>query len=210
MADQKITQLTELAAIPASNDMLAIVDVSDTTMSSGGTTKKIAASRFVNTNADKTFITGDGTTGTLPQSGTVPVVDRANTFTAANTFSAVNTFTLGMNVGSSTTKISRDDAGVLKINHTGSTSLADNGTIEVGSGTYGILLVTNASNGRTGLFLVNTSTLILISESSTGHFTTTADNPGTYNVYSNGGVLTIQNKTGNTRTTHVVWIGRSS
>jgi len=204
MSDLKITQLTTLAAIPDNADWLPIVDVSDTTMSASGTTKKIAASRFVNTNANKTFVTGDGTTGTLPESGTVAVVSRANTFSVANTF------TLGMNIGSSTTKISRDDAGVLKINHTGSTSLVDGGTIEVGSSAYGVLLVINASNGRTGFFLVNVSTPILISESNTGHFTTTADNPGTYNVYSNGGVLTIQNKTGSTRITHIVWIGRAS
>lgn len=88
MADLKITQLTTLAAIPASGDWLPIVDVSDTTMSAGGTTKKIAASRFVNTNADKTFVTGDGTTGVLPTAGTVPVVSRANTFTTTQTFTA--------------------------------------------------------------------------------------------------------------------------
>ena len=82
MADVKVTDLTALAAIPASGDFLMVVDVSDTTMSAAGTNKKIAASYFVNTSADKTFVTGDGTTGTLPVAGTVPVVSRANTFTA--------------------------------------------------------------------------------------------------------------------------------
>ena len=88
MSDLKITQLTTLAAVPDSADWLPIVDVSDTTMSASGTTKKIAASRFVNTNADKTFVTGDGTTGVLPVAGTVAVVSRANTFTTAQTFTA--------------------------------------------------------------------------------------------------------------------------
>lgn len=85
MSDLKITQLTTLAAAPDNADWLPIVDVSDTTMSASGTTKKIAASRFVNTNADKTFVTGDGTTGVLPVAGTVAVVSRANTFTQAQT-----------------------------------------------------------------------------------------------------------------------------
>lgn len=85
MADVKVTDLTALAAIPASGDFLMVVDVSDTTMSAAGTNKKIAASYFVNTSADKTFVTGDGTSGVLPEAGTVPVVSRANTFTAAQT-----------------------------------------------------------------------------------------------------------------------------
>lgn len=93
MADQKITELTALAAIPASGDQLVIVDVSDTTMSAQGTTKKIAASYFVNTSADKTFVTGDGTTGVLPAAGTVPVVSRANTFTTSQTIAPATAVT---------------------------------------------------------------------------------------------------------------------
>lgn len=46
MADQTITELTELAAAPASNDVLVIVDVSDTTQSPQGTTKKITVSNL--------------------------------------------------------------------------------------------------------------------------------------------------------------------
>lgn len=87
MADTKITNLTTLAAIPANNDWLTVVDVSDTTMSAQGTNKKIAASYFVNSAADKTFVVGDGTTGVLPEAGTVPVVSRANTFTKAQVIS---------------------------------------------------------------------------------------------------------------------------
>lgn len=41
MADAKITSLGALAATPASNDVFVLVDVSDTTMSSTGTDKKI-------------------------------------------------------------------------------------------------------------------------------------------------------------------------
>ena len=44
MADAKITGLAALAANPADNDMFVIVDVSDTSMASTGTDKKLAAS----------------------------------------------------------------------------------------------------------------------------------------------------------------------
>jgi hypothetical protein len=46
MADTKGSALTELAAAPASNDLIPIVDVSDTTMGAGGTTKKIQISNL--------------------------------------------------------------------------------------------------------------------------------------------------------------------
>ena len=41
MADPKITSLTELAEQPASTDMIPLVDTSDTTQATSGTTKKI-------------------------------------------------------------------------------------------------------------------------------------------------------------------------
>jgi len=44
MAGKKITELGELGAIPASGDWLVIVDVSDTSESAEGTTKKVAVS----------------------------------------------------------------------------------------------------------------------------------------------------------------------
>tara|TARA_R100000808_G_C2113775_1_gene127064 strand:+ start:14 stop:1027 length:1014 start_codon:yes stop_codon:yes gene_type:complete len=44
MADKKITALTSLGAAPADGDMIPIVDVSDTSDSSAGTTKHILAS----------------------------------------------------------------------------------------------------------------------------------------------------------------------
>lgn len=46
MADKKITALTALSAFPAVGDLLPIVDVSDTTDSASGTTKKITASQI--------------------------------------------------------------------------------------------------------------------------------------------------------------------
>ena len=46
MSTKKITALTELAAAAAATDMLAIVDVSDTTDAGTGTTKKITATNI--------------------------------------------------------------------------------------------------------------------------------------------------------------------
>ena len=48
MADKKITDLTSLAVAPASNDLLAIVDVDDSTGSSAGTSKQITVSNLQN------------------------------------------------------------------------------------------------------------------------------------------------------------------
>ena len=47
MADAKISDLTALSAIPDSGDLVAIVDVSDTTMASSGTTKKNTYANFI-------------------------------------------------------------------------------------------------------------------------------------------------------------------
>lgn len=46
MADKKITQLTALGTTPASGDLVPIVDVSDTTDSPQGTTKKVTYSEL--------------------------------------------------------------------------------------------------------------------------------------------------------------------
>lgn len=46
-ADTKITDLTELGEKPATDDVTVIVDVSDTTMSTSGTTKKITRANYL-------------------------------------------------------------------------------------------------------------------------------------------------------------------
>ena len=50
MADTKATGLTELVGPPADNDMMYLADVSDTTMASSGTSKKIQAINYLRTN----------------------------------------------------------------------------------------------------------------------------------------------------------------
>jgi len=58
MADTKITGLTELAEQPASTDMIPLVDTSDTTQATSGTTKKITRANLIGTVAE-----GEGGTG---------------------------------------------------------------------------------------------------------------------------------------------------
>lgn len=55
MANTKITALTALGAVPASGDQFVIVDVSDTTHSANGTTKKLAASFIAFLSQNNTF-----------------------------------------------------------------------------------------------------------------------------------------------------------
>jgi hypothetical protein len=58
MADTKITGLTELAEQPASTDMIPLVDTSDTTQATSGTTKKITRANLIGTVTE-----GEGGTG---------------------------------------------------------------------------------------------------------------------------------------------------
>lgn len=55
MAAKKITAMDALGAAPASDDQFVIVDVSDTTESPTGTTKKLAASRVARVGVSNTF-----------------------------------------------------------------------------------------------------------------------------------------------------------
>jgi len=68
MADTKITALTALTAADPANDVLPIVDVSDTTMAASGTTKKISVNNILGCSGTATLasatITGDLTVDT--------------------------------------------------------------------------------------------------------------------------------------------------
>lgn len=62
MTDTKVSGLTNLNAIPSSDDFLMIVDKSDTTFGTAGTNKYIEAKYFLNTNGTQnTFGTISGT-----------------------------------------------------------------------------------------------------------------------------------------------------
>lgn len=80
MADSKTTQLTQLAETPAANDLLMLVDVSDTAMAASGTNKKLPASYVARSGANGTLITGDGKVLTVPATGTAALLDLVNAF----------------------------------------------------------------------------------------------------------------------------------
>jgi hypothetical protein len=68
MADSKITALTALTAADPANDMMPIVDVSDTSMAASGTTKRISINNILACSPTATLasatITGAATVGT--------------------------------------------------------------------------------------------------------------------------------------------------
>jgi len=77
MADVKITALTALTAADPANDVIPIVDVSDTTMAASGTTKKISVNNILGASGTATLasatITGDLTAARLiVTGGTIP------------------------------------------------------------------------------------------------------------------------------------------
>lgn len=59
MADSKITGLSELTIAPLATDWLAIVDVSDTTQSGSGSTKKISPNKFILSNGTANTLGND-------------------------------------------------------------------------------------------------------------------------------------------------------
>lgn len=65
MANAKISDLTALAVAPASGDLVALVDVSDTTDASSGTTKKITVTNLL-AGAGPTGAAGGDLSGTYP------------------------------------------------------------------------------------------------------------------------------------------------
>lgn len=90
MADSKITQLTQLAATPASGDQLMIVDVSDTTMAASGTNKRLAASYIARSDAGAKLITGNDRELTVPATGTAALIANS-TWTPSLRFGGADT-----------------------------------------------------------------------------------------------------------------------
>jgi hypothetical protein len=75
MADNKITNFSALTT-PADGDVFPIVDISDTTDASSGTTKKIAVSSFFpSSSTDNAIARFDGITGKLLQDSGVRIRD---------------------------------------------------------------------------------------------------------------------------------------
>ena len=96
MADAKITSLAALAADPANNDMFVIVDVSDTSMASTGTDKKLAASYLMKSSGASAGATSQAqafTSGIV--TGIVrPPSDSTTAFRVQNAAGTVSTLTI--------------------------------------------------------------------------------------------------------------------
>ena len=85
MATRKTSQLTELTTTPANNDLVMVVDVSDTTMSSSGTNKKVTVSTLA------TAIVAAGSVSSVNgQTGTV-VLDSADIWRTGSSGDTVDT-----------------------------------------------------------------------------------------------------------------------
>lgn len=89
MSVSKLTDRTELATTPASDDVLHIVDVDDTTGSAAGTSKKIRVSNLVSSSSGVTAVTG---TAPIASSGgfTPDISITAATTSAAGSMSSAD------------------------------------------------------------------------------------------------------------------------
>lgn len=154
-AQTKISGLTALAAAPASGDLVAIVDVSDTTQAATGTTKKITASnlflfRFPASSTDNAISRYDGTSGTLQDSG-ITVADVTGSSvtvatTAGNSLVVETTepaATTGASVAGTTTALRAGDA----VASTDTAGAAAGGAVAVTAGNAARLTSGNANGG---------------------------------------------------------------
>jgi hypothetical protein len=135
MADTKITGLTELAEQPASTDMIPLVDTSDTTQATSGTTKKITRANLIGTVAE-----GEGGTGeTAYTDGQLLVGNTAGGLTKA-------TITGGTNV-----TVTNSDGGIsiASADTTGISDVVDDTTPQLG-GSLDVngQSIVSASNGN--------------------------------------------------------------
>lgn len=90
MADAKISALTALASGYATDDLLPIVDVSDTTQAASGTTKKTTLANLLANLPGPTNATGIGYTGqSLTGSNAQSLLDLAATWNTSGTPSAI-------------------------------------------------------------------------------------------------------------------------
>jgi len=89
MADTKITALTALTAADPANDVIPIVDVSDTTMAASGTTKKISVNNILGASGTATLASAT-ITGALTVDTTTLVVDSTNDRVGVGTASPAN------------------------------------------------------------------------------------------------------------------------
>ena len=125
MADSKITALTALTAADPANDMMPIVDVSDTSMAASGTTKRISINNILACSPSATLasatITGAATAASLTVTGSTIPTNGVYLPSANNLGFAYNS-TLGMSL----------NAGGLLVNNTSGFNTVANIKLKVG------------------------------------------------------------------------------
>lgn len=136
MPDTKITALTALTAADPANDVLPIVDVSDTTMAASGTTKKISINNVLGCSGTATLasatITGNLTAAAVIPSGSTVPTNGLYLPTANNLGFAYNS-TLGMTLNSTGLGVGVSPAYKL----------------DVGGSSAGVLRLVNINNSST-------------------------------------------------------------
>jgi hypothetical protein len=95
MADTKITALTAISTVDPAADVLAIVDVSDTTMAASGTTKKITSNQLLGAGGTATLASATITGDLLVDTNTFYVNSAANRV-LIGTLSALGSATLSI------------------------------------------------------------------------------------------------------------------
>jgi hypothetical protein len=105
MPDTKITALTALTAADPANDVLPIVDVSDTTMAASGTTKKISINNVLGCSGTATLASAT-ITGNLTVDTNTLFVDSANNRVGFGTATPAVNLEIGDGTGTRTLKIS--------------------------------------------------------------------------------------------------------
>ncbi len=192
MPDVTINGLGGPLATPAADDLIPIWDTS------AGQMVKIRRDVLVGA-----AITGGGTialggfTLTVPTTGVAALLGAVNAFTAANTYSALQTF----NGQIKTARVQGSAAITLAANEARYTS-------DWVSGTFGLLIVLDASNGYVGAFVLRGGAGAVVEAlDPSGRFSHTSGTTTSINCYYNAGQYWLENKLAGPTQISVLFLG---
>jgi hypothetical protein len=132
MAGKKITELPELGTTPAAGDWLVVVDVSDTSESAAGTTKKVLKSDAIVAGVES--VTGDAVDITDPLNPIINKPYKSVVCLINQTGIADPTgFVLQNDFGTTTFGFARDNVGIYKITSSDDPTFTNNKTVVFGT-----------------------------------------------------------------------------